>query len=324
MPTDTGFASDHTDLLDKLKIFALANGATSLRYDTSISGNEELILQLPGSGSDEIIFGMRCYSFVAEDRYGWELQGMTGFNNTLSFHEMPGTIALSTNPPCLPLHKNTPSDSNTIKYWFVMNTRRIIIVAKIGSTYQSNYMGFILPYGIPTQWPYPLMVGGSTNRVTNIFAPDFGIPLRFSDTTWQTAAYWYNRVDDNAIGTACLREPGGVYLRFRNQSQSSDGEHNSGWTGTWPYTERFNDFGGDAYQGFDNMRTTLDGSYTLQPIMYINGSTDNVYGELDGVKHVSGFGNAPENTITVGTDDWLVIPNITRNGTGEISAVKLV
>ena len=319
MAWETDFAEDHIELLDKAKTFIEANGGTTLRYDTGTSGEEELIVQLPGSGTDEIIFGMKCFTDTANDNFAWELQGYTGYSSSLNFYEQPG--AIQSYWPCLPLHQNTPADSNTIEYWFTINTRRFTVTAKIGSTYQQAYMGFILPYGIPEQWPYPMLIGGSTFFESNISAANALKPYRFSVTDWKVAPYWYNKNLNDNQGQACLREPGGTYRRFRTQNFSSSipSEHNGKWTGTWPYLE----VDTDNYNGFDAFRTTLDGSYTLQPVMFVDGQTVNIYGELDGLKHVSGFSNSPENIITVGSQDWLAVPAVFRTGINEFIALEL-
>lgn len=319
MAFQTGFADDHIELLATAKTFIEANGGTTLRYDITPPETAELIVSLPGSGTDQIIFGMRCFTDVVFDIFAWELQGFTGFNNTLSFHEQPG--AIPSYWPCLPLNQNDPPDPNTIEYWFTINTRRLTVTAKIGSTYQQAYLGFILPYGIPEQWPYPMLVGGSTFFEQNPFSPNANKPYRFSVTDWRVAPYWLNKIDDNNKGQACLREPGGTYRRFMEQNFSNfvPDEHFGKWTGTWPYIETVS----DDYEGFKNMRPTIDGKYTLQPVIFIDGQTTNVYGELDGLKHVTGFSNAPENIIDVATQDWLALPAVFRNGQDEFIALKL-
>jgi hypothetical protein len=49
----------------------------------------------------------------------------------------------------------------------------------------------------------------------------------------------------------------------------------------------------------------------------------NLLGELHGLAFVTGQGNAAENTITVGADTWLVVPNIYRSTRDAYCAVKL-
>jgi hypothetical protein len=51
--------------------------------------------------------------------------------------------------------------------------------------------------------------------------------------------------------------------------------------------------------------------------------TPNVYGELDGVKAITGFSQGSENTVTVDGIEYLVIQNVFRNTTSDFFAVQL-
>jgi hypothetical protein len=63
------------------------------------------------------------------------------------------------------------------------------------------------------------------------------------------------------------------------------------------------------------------GQYALTPIVLTD--TVNVYGELDGVYQVSGFGNSSEDIVTAGGVDHLVVQDVYRNGVRDFVAVKL-
>lgn len=49
----------------------------------------------------------------------------------------------------------------------------------------------------------------------------------------------------------------------------------------------------------------------------------NVYGELDGVFHVSGFNNAVENTLVIGGTTYVVIQDVARTGHTDYVAIRM-
>lgn len=63
------------------------------------------------------------------------------------------------------------------------------------------------------------------------------------------------------------------------------------------------------------------GEYPMLPvIMYL---TDNIYGELDGVYHVSGYNQAVENIVQYGGDDYVVIHDVYRTGFSDYFTLRL-
>lgn len=63
------------------------------------------------------------------------------------------------------------------------------------------------------------------------------------------------------------------------------------------------------------------GDYGLYAMQICDAS--NLYGFLDGVYFISGFNNAAENTVSIASVDYLVVPNIWRTGFKDYMAVKL-
>jgi len=82
---------------------------------------------------------------------------------------------------------------------------------------------------------------------------------------------------------------------------------------TWPWVD-------NQLTSSENVRDT-DGNYPLLPVM-LNDS-QGIYGELDGIFHISGFNNAVENTLTVGGDDYVVIQDVSRTGFADYYALRL-
>lgn len=121
-----------------------------LRYDTS-GTNHELIMMAPGlTGLEEIYIGLRTYHDVGADYYNLLAGVFTGYVPGNTFDTQPGA-ALS----------GVPAHNNRIDYWLSMNGQRIAMGMKVGTpVYEHFYLGKFLPYSRPSQYPYPAVCGG--------------------------------------------------------------------------------------------------------------------------------------------------------------------
>ena len=63
------------------------------------------------------------------------------------------------------------------------------------------------------------------------------------------------------------------------------------------------------------------GAYPLLPVTLYD--TANTYGVLDGVHFITGFGNAVENTVTIGAETHVVLQDVTRNGLGDFFTMRI-
>lgn len=319
----TGTATSNVDLLSKLHTFLTATLPSNERWvsqrNVTTSGSEEVILRGVGGGSDFIYIGLKAYSDSASDNYGLILNGYTGFNSGLNFYSQPGTMEVSTGMVALPL--SGPSASN-IAYWFIANSRRVIIIAKVGTRYHQAYLGFGIPYGTPTQWPYPLYIGGSAAVRTS--GNDAGIAIKGTTSSTAIHAFWkpVNSFDGISglsvnVGNLAVKAPDGT---FRRPYLLVSGTGSSACSGTWPYVEGIR----GTYGGIINLRTTPSGSnYTLNPIIIVEGNPPNMWGEFDGIKHVTGYNLNSESVITVGGESWLCIQDVYRDDDDSMAAYKL-
>lgn len=156
MPHEIGFVDNtggtlaHYKMLEKIKDFASANGWTVLRYD-AVSANRELILKGVGlSGTEEIFVGFRTYQDSTADYYNLLVGVFTGYVAGNSFDTQPGAML-----------SGVPAHNNRIDYWLTLNGQRIALAMKVGTpVYESCYVGKCLPYGRPSQYPYPVVCGG--------------------------------------------------------------------------------------------------------------------------------------------------------------------
>lgn len=316
MATEIGTAADYKDLLAKLRTFltGAALGAeawTSLRYNAPAGAGSvhELILRAPGlAGTDQIFVGISTFENVTADYYNWRLAGFTGFNGALAFGAQPGYMGNVFNS-----FWNSP-----IPYWFVANGRRVIIVSKISTSFMMTYLGFINQYPSPSQYPYPLCIGGNL-----AWSPE---PSP-TDTAWRwsIASALNNNFPMATEGTglpiggigrdSCtlrLRSPNGVWIHLRSGTNGFYIDNDA--SNIWPYMATM-----------FNLQQNL-GPAAQSPLLPIilHDSTPEVYGEFDGVFATSGQAIASEDLINQSGDDHLVVQNITRTARNNYCAVRLV
>lgn len=286
MAYEIGTATDYKDLLAKLKTFVTTNAAlvaagqqwTVMRHTAPASGDHELILRGPGlAGVDQIYVGIKTEDAPAISGYNWKLQGFTAFAN-VTFDAQPGAMG-GTNQPRL-LLVNSP-----MNYWFVASGRRIIVVARAGSTYQIAYLGLIMPYGPPKNLPYPLFIGGCCYESSV-----------WNRTTWEHSPFFYPRHPTGGVQPTVSQ---GYFLG------------SSGWRpvtfkagGSYYYTElcvmpySLKGYAQYLCRNLFQLRPNRDGSYPLLPVLLCaQGTSRNIYGEFEGMWALPGFGLVSEDSI---------------------------
>jgi hypothetical protein len=285
--------------------FAVTPPWTSLRRVAA----SEMIWQAPGNGGlDEIIVGAKTFSDTGGDYYNWRLGGFSAYNSGAAFNTQPGYLGGNAQAHPSPVFTLWNS---TIPYWIIANGRRVVVVAKVSSVYVTCYLGFMAPYMAPGAFPYPLVVGGNLSfNVSEPVTGDGGWRWSSSATHMRNFAIPYNTTLSNpGESTLQLRLSSGSWQQFG----SYQGEQTFGQV--WPY-------GYVDSAGAWDWRPNLDGGYPLLPIV-LTDATPNIYGELDGVHAVTGFGQGSENTITVAGVQYLVVQNIFRNSKSDFFAVRL-
>ena len=285
--------------------FAVAPPWTSLRR---VSGSE-MIWQGPGNGGlDQVIVGAKIFSNVGADYYNWRLGGFTGFDSGLAFNMQPGYVGgpgQSSPSPVLPLW------NSTIPFWFIANGRRVIVIAKVSTVYTSCYLGLLSSYMAPGAFPYPLVVGGSMAWSGRSEPVATSTSWRWSYSGVEMAGFPFGKTTNLALNSDAvlrLRLLSGTWRGF----SSSNGNTTGG--GIWPY-------GWCSPANWD-WRPDLDGGYSLVPVV-LSDSTPNVYGELEGVKALTGFSQGVENTVTIGGIPHLVVQNTFRTTVSDFFAVRL-
>lgn len=292
----------------------------------------EMIVRGPGSsGSDQIYCGVRAYRNQAGDWYNWRLQGYTGFSSSLLFDLQPG--ALNAYPPQV-CWLDQP-----FRYWIVANGRRFMVFGRVGAGYEGCYLGFLLPYATPAQYPYPLFIGGT---ITGNAQADYSNYLHRNFDNYDHRLFVDPGVYGGAGGSestgysaARLRMPSGNWKSAHNRYQGGSGSVNiarsAGTLGVYPwisnlfgsayYAPPFMSYPGGSYAHL--VAPQRDGQHLLLPAILTDFESSANCGELEGVKFVTGQGNSAENSITVGSETWTVFTNLNKAGNDNFFAVRL-
>lgn len=278
MPHQIGFVDNssmlaHYAMLETIRDFASANGWTVLRYNTA-PANRELILKGVGyTGEEEIFVGFRTYQDAGADYYNLLAGVFTGYVPGNTFDTQPGARL-----------SGVPAHNNRIDYWLTLNPQRIALAMKVGTpVYESAYVGKCLPYGRPSQYPYPVVCAGMLVGAA---------ALRFSDTT-----------ANHSIG-------------YKGDSARLGLRSNDSWQNVHCYP-----WGNVQIAGTNQLRDT--GSfYHLLPVE-LHDNANNIWGALDGIYYISGFNNAVENTLSIAGQSFVVIQDVGRNSFTDYYAMRL-
>lgn len=321
----TGTATDAADLWSKLLDFLQNNEdlvADGQNWDvaweapTGSPNETAIVLRGPGyTGTDNVYVGMQRVDRPTPDEYEIQTVGMTGF--------LAGATTIFEHANVSPQPVRMFIDSHAMTYWMVANGRRFVVVAKISTVFESMYAGLFLPYGDPTQYSYPLFIGGSAGIRPNADAI----------SSWRSTAEGHrhfmhayeNVFNPNAETSAWTLSPQGEWLRTvstgtqgpvavgpRRFHAGLDNAENTG-SGRWGY-RTIN----------DRLRAGFDGSMLLTPHTLVQSIPANqTYGVLHGTFHVPGFGNSAENIVTMDGVDHLVVQDVFRTGVGEFWALAL-
>lgn len=170
-----------------------------------------------------------------------------------------------------------------IPYWIAANGRRFILGYRVSTVDQILHCGLLTPYATPLQYPLPLMVAGTMTGA---------LSLRWSSEDGDHRFFTHG-------GSSLLRP-----LRHVE--------------GTW-----LTDL--DAYPHSLNgvWRETYGATYPLMPIVFSHSAGPAVFGEVDGLFWISGFGQASGNTFSLDGEDYVVLQNVFRTGINDYLAMRL-
>lgn len=278
-------------IIDAYDYFA-QNGVNGAALGTP---NHEIVMHGVGlAGSDAIYVGIRLSETHASSLYHWEIRGLTGFNGSLSFDLQPGIS---------PTPIYTAFWNQSMGYWFVVNGRRFVVVAKVSTTYHALYAGFFLPYATPSEYPYPICIGAEDDLKTAYNSTSTAFS-QFISPNQNGNCFWF-------------RDVAGAWNVVSNGAQQHC---------TWPYAGV--DFNPATWLGV--LQVLPGGEYPIFPIVIYKSSatnspltSGNLVGTLDGCYCVTGHNNSAESLISIGGTNHVVVQNIFRTTRVDYWALKL-
>lgn len=356
MAYTTGTATNYKDLLQKFRDYItgadtspIADRGWTVLRDTSTTSPEpsdyEMIFRGHGDASPvkEIFFGIKTYFNSGAGYYNWELRGMTGFNDGSPI----GSVTFDSQPGISP-KTYIPLQNTTISYWFYATGRRVCMVAKTGTSYQFMYAGFPDIFAFDNEWPYPLLIMGSSHEATRLFssnAIDYSSSINPSGTSSTTENA------DNSV--SYLRAVDGSWYPVKNFYNSGGNEAQTGNSGF--HVAPMRDYNASYFDNEDKqLGTGVDFNYLfyddsqggtpianlfpaddpsgnkrqLYPLeIFMNSPSKLIVGEIHNVFWVSAAGGlTAEDTITDTStspnDTYTAFPNIHRTDNWCFLAIK--
>lgn len=322
MAWTSGTATNAADLFNKLITFLTSDATlvaggeawTLLRRDTFTLDAKRDLAELRGPGSsagDAIYVQLALFADAAAPAYSIRVLGSQSWQSIVSINTPEGQPgSLLSGAGSLGIVPRMPVFNSAISYWFVANGRRFIAVAKSSAYWGALYAGFILPYGTPAQYPYPLFIGANTSRGDNYQSSDLDIA---------NSAFWRND-GEYASYSAALLQPSGGWVGTNRFDTTYTGR-------TWPWAmsleTRKNSVG--RYDVAYLTQLPNGASPLLPAILYDCATTRpfSIWGELQGVFAVPGFGVAAGDTVTVGGKSHLVVQAATSTNAARFAAIQL-
>lgn len=318
MAYESGTAATERELLQKLDTFLTTHPdlvdsgehwtqiwSGSLAATATTAERLGYVWVAPGSaGADQIYIAGQTNNSISADTYNLFFGGGTYFNPAaVSGVPTIGNGLVNPSPNVGLCAAATP-----FRYWLIANGRRFIVITAINTVYSSAYCGFMLPTVTPGEYPYPLVIAGSTDSTLRRYslATDYNASisdprspscwLMYPDQGWRD---FYGSVVNGASTGGSLR-----YLTPRG-------------------VQRYSSNAGGVLQG---MGATPGETYPLWPVEFraLETTGYNYFGRMDGVCWLPGLSRAAEDIID--TDEgraFLVVQNAFRVNTYDYFAVEL-
>jgi hypothetical protein len=287
MAYTSGTADNYKDLLAILATFVSSNGWT-------IMEQTEVKLCLKGvglGGLDEIYCNIEAFENTSSGYYNWKLSGAWAWRSGRAANAQPRASITNTHEMYIYLW------NSSIPYWIICNGRRIILIAKISTTFQTAYLGLGTPPATEAQYPYPLVIGGS----------GYIAAQAYSVASSANASFWGKNQTVYGSGQLCM--PGGSWGSIGTGTESQ-------------YAQAVKSASANLANSA-NIVTTPGGLYILEPIYLVHSSGKNVFCELDGMFRISGYNNSSENIVTVSGINYIVVQDVYRVTYGDYCCARL-
>lgn len=309
MAFTTGTATDYHDLLDQLRLWLTGTvGWTQLRWNApaSLTDTAELWLRGPGAGPERRVnIGIRTGANTSKPAYGWEVRGSIAFDSGVAYNQQNGV---------------SPGSwfnlwQNSIPFWFYANDRRFIVVAKVSSTYIPMYAGFFLPFALPSEYAFPLLIGTNYRSLQtfdfdnsgNRFFIDPGLDSCFFRR--RTVADW-RAIENNTNSDNDNSDPGPSNAEARMWPQSTTVTAVRASFTSWQTS------------GLAGLRPNALGESPLWQCHILDRDDNVMPGALDGVFATPGFNRATEQVITSSGRTFRLFQNIFRSTGRDFMAIE--
>jgi len=241
------------------------------------------------AGTDNAYCGMRLRRHQ-NDYYNIEWMGSCCYDPDLGWETQPH----------MQKDRFSPLWEFDMQYWFVANGHRMICVMHVDERWVAAIMGKFLPYGAVGEYPYTMMIGGSR-----------GVPVSWSQVNYAS----HLQMPQDTYGST----PSLSVFHPNNQS--------------WVNLENRDRYGGISGKNVNTLSPTVSGgmgvgnrqlpnsAYVLAP--YIIEIGTRAYGQLDGVRWVTGDNQKSGDILDVCGQDWLVFHNQHYTGISDFAALEL-
>lgn len=240
------------------------------------------------------------YTYTSAGSDTWNLV-FTAFRYWTVTDQSVKSITPAGTPVALPLSKAT------FAYWFVAHGGRVIVMARISGVYMFAYAGFGLPYELPGDHSFPMMVGACSST---------------ESTRYDSTSGSFRNPCDPGQTTLNAMAPDGTWKGYGNR-YTGTGDGSAAGSGqslgvTWPYAE---DTAGNI--GVNGIRDNNDGTKPTLPIVLTHYSPKHTWGEFDGVYWTTGYATTSETLLTDGAIKLIVWQNCARTSANHYCAIAL-
>ena len=318
MAVEIGTASSHWDLMLKLEAFLTSNPAlVAANQQWEVKKDNVVNPHTSNTTADKDGYSLHRF-FVGHGLDGQDniiVPMVLRHNVSLNYYTMTAYAARSyatdksisgqlTDNAVGAIWATISLWQTNMKYWFIANGRRFIIVVKVSNRYATMYCGFIKPSGTDLEYPYPLLIGGNHTLTDRPYT---------NDETDTNRSFFNPQANASSNASSCMiYTPSGRLCFLDNQGGAYVKPQNYLIGVTYPY--HYNHYIGK----------TLDDEYVLLDIDIVqwHGGMNHL-GWFDGAYFVTGFENSPENIITVGNDSYLCVSAMVQNDYNNWVAIKL-
>jgi len=203
----------------------------------------------------------------------------------------------------------------SIDYWFYANDRRFIIEAKVSTNYMSCYAGFGSPNALPTEYPFPHVIGASydspqlpslNNSANSMIADPGQGSMSYRKRTTETWAEVENHVKSVSASAPASGARPFVWPHKTGNASSGGTEGVDNWSNG----------------AFLSLRPNFVGEMPLFQAHIIDTDDELLILALDGVFSTGGFGRSTEQVVTESAQDYRLFQRVNRNSARDFMAIE--